>query len=750
MRLATITFQANPEAIPFLAASVVSAVVAGMAWRRGGSPGGPALMAMMAGEAGWASFEAAELLIVDLPVKRLCFMLRAGAAVATILGLMAFVLRFTGQDRWLTARRFAPLAAPAVLPLALAWTSPLHGLYWEVLRSRTFEQSYGAFAIAVPEYGPAFWFHFGYCYLLLAIAAVLLADAVANSEGIYRAQAGVMLFGVLLPWVVNILDMGRVFGFIHVDTVAIAFLVTGLAMLPAFQRFHLLDLRPVAREVVIRGMADPVVVIEPAGRIVELNPAAAALAGAEAAGMIGREAASAFSRWTALASLLEEVQQLEGRAVELDGPAADPGRRFEARASRLDERSRTAGWVVVLRDVTQRRLAEDERAARIEAEASDRAKDDFLAVLSHELRNPLTPVLAGADALLDDPATPWHMRPTLAMIRRNAELEARLIDDLLDLTRIRHGRLAVRPEVIDAHVPIRDALEVCEADLRSKSIQLDVALEADRRFVAFDPVRLQQVAWNLVKNAVKFTPEGGRITVRTRELLPGPRLDGLPWLELEVADTGIGIDPDLIPRVFDAFEQGGPETARRYGGLGLGLAICRAIVDAHGGRIAASSAGRGLGTTFRVELPTCPAPVGIDLPPAAPAAAAPSRRDRIRILLVEDDADTRGIVARLLRRQGFGVETAGDVRSAIELAIGADFDVLVSDLGLPDGSGLDLIRSLRARRSDLVGIAMSGYGMDEDLRRSQEFGFNAHLTKPLMIGALTAEILRLVPPPPPS
>src|SRR5262245_21407816 len=214
-----ITLQANPEAIPFGIAVAISGVLAVFAWRRRATPAAPAFAVMVAGEAAWALFEAMELVIVDLPVKRLCFALRVAGAVTTILSLLALVLRYTGRSQWLTPRRFGAICAPAVALTVLAWTNAWHHRYWAAIVN----EQLGAFWIAMPRYGPGFWAHFAYCYALVAVSTVLLAQAVFRLTGVFRAQASVMLFGVLLPWVVNIIDMGQVFGFIHIDTVAIAF-----------------------------------------------------------------------------------------------------------------------------------------------------------------------------------------------------------------------------------------------------------------------------------------------------------------------------------------------------------------------------------------------------------------------------------------------------------------------------------------------------------------------------------------------
>jgi PAS domain S-box-containing protein len=375
------------------------------------------------------------------------------------------------------------------------------------------------------------------------------------------------------------------------------------------------------------------------------------------------------------------------------------------------------------------------QTARREAEAANSAKDQFLAVLSHELRTPLTPVLASTSAMLEDPETPPEVRPALEMTRRNIELEARLIDDLLDVTRISQGKMRLEPEVVDAHALIHRALSICRSDLHAGALQLDLDLAAGEHHVEADPARLQQVFWNLIKNAVKFTPVGGTIALRShnRDSPEGRRL------VVEVRDTGVGIEPGLLPRIFDAFEQGEAALMRRFGGLGLGLAICRSVVKAHGGQLSAASPGKGQGATFILEL----AVVGATATRAATTGGfSSSRRAALKILLVEDNVDTLRVVGRLLRRRDYVVVQAECVAAALKAADESDFDLVVCDIGLPDGSGLDLIRQLMARRP-VKAIALSGFGMDEDLRRSEEAGFMAHMTKPVDFSKLEAMIQRV-------
>jgi len=381
----------------------------------------------------------------------------------------------------------------------------------------------------------------------------------------------------------------------------------------------------------------------------------------------------------------------------------------------------------------RRRAEEEMRLARDQAEAANRAKDRFLAALSHELRTPLTPVLMAVAELEHDPALSAGVREDLAMIKRNIELETKLIDDLLDLNRITCGKLPVNIEPVDLNEAIRNACEICRPSVRERGIRLETELHATTGLVAADAPRLQQVLWNVLKNAIKFTPEKGFIRVKAKRLHDAR-------CEVRVEDSGIGISPEVLPRIFDAFEQGGTAVTQQFGGLGLGLAICKALVELHHGTIRAESPGEGKGATFIIELPGAASLIKVT-GAVAPAAGAQGSR-QLRLLVVEDHADTARSLARLLGRAGFAVVTASDVASALAIAERESFDVLISDIGLPDGSGTDVMREVRAR-STIPGIAMSGYGMEEDVRRSHEAGFSEHLVKPVDADKLKEAIRRV-------
>jgi nitrogen-specific signal transduction histidine kinase/CheY-like chemotaxis protein len=391
--------------------------------------------------------------------------------------------------------------------------------------------------------------------------------------------------------------------------------------------------------------------------------------------------------------------------------------------------------VAVVQDTTERKLGELLlQRAKHEAEEANRAKDQFLAMLSHELRTPLTPVLMTIASLRRDPTLPDAMQSDLEVLQRNVELEALLIDDLLDLTRIAHGKLELHNDAADVHASLEHALNISASELQAKRITVTRQFEAHEHHCWGDGARLQQVFWNVVKNAAKFTPQGGHIDLRTRN-------DAAHRIVVEISDNGIGIEPTLLPRIFDAFEQGGRMTTTQYGGLGLGLAITKRVVDMHGGTIDAASAGRGKGATFTITLQAMETSLLDE--PVVFLSNDHAEEHTAELLLVEDHVDTARVLTRILKNAGYRVEHADTVASARELAKSKRFDLVVSDLGLPDGTGLELMRSLQEAHG-LRGIALSGFGTDEDRAGSIAAGFSEHLTKPVDWPLLRDAIERLL------
>ncbi|PYK32435.1 MAG: hypothetical protein DME58_05830 [Verrucomicrobia bacterium] len=376
---------------------------------------------------------------------------------------------------------------------------------------------------------------------------------------------------------------------------------------------------------------------------------------------------------------------------------------------------------------------------RQELIAANAAKDQFLAQLSHELRSPLTPVIAMVGELEAELPDSEPVKGALEVVRRNVELEARLIDDLLDITRISKGKLQLSFEPISIHQILQRAYEICRNEIEAKNLEVNFALRAAHPYVEGDPARLQQVFWNLIKNSVKFTPEKGRISIET--LNPAPNN-----IEVRVIDTGIGIEPQAIDKIFDAFEQGQSDITRRFGGLGLGLTISKTLIDAHGGHIRVQSSGKNQGATFTIELNTVERPIerdghGEDLSAdRKPDVAVTSDR---RLLLVDDHYDTCLSMKRMLERRGYQITVAHSAEQAVEKVRTQEFDLLISDIGLPDRSGYELMRELRLNKR-LPGIALSGFGSEQDVNQAREAGFAEHLTKPINFERLEKTIQSLL------
>jgi PAS domain S-box-containing protein len=380
------------------------------------------------------------------------------------------------------------------------------------------------------------------------------------------------------------------------------------------------------------------------------------------------------------------------------------------------------GVVLVFRDFSVRRAAEREMSElKDRLETANRAKDEFIAALSHELRTPLTPVLATLSSWESDGSAPREFADDIQMLCRNVRLEVRLIDDLLDLTRISRGQLALRRETVDAHELLGATVEIFRDETEARRIRIGLHAAASRHFVDADPARLQQVFWNILGNAVKATPTGGRIEIVTANE------DG--EIRVTIADNGRGMSPGTLAHLFQPFERSkSSHTGYRPTGLGLGLTISQNLMRAHGGEIEARSPGEGLGAVFTVRMPALDhvEPARPDGNDAGPDAAARP----LAVLLVEDHEDTAVVIGRIVSNMGHNVRIARTMTEALDRLRSEKFDIVLSDIGLPDGTGIELLEKTRAF-SQVPMIALTGYGMEDDLQRYREAGFLHQLTKPI-------------------
>jgi PAS domain S-box-containing protein len=403
--------------------------------------------------------------------------------------------------------------------------------------------------------------------------------------------------------------------------------------------------------------------------------------------------------------------------------------------------------VAAVRDISERKQIElaraqleQEQAARKNAEEANRLKDEFLATLSHELRTPLTAIVGWASMLRRKQLDPAMSEKALEAIERNAAAQTQLIGDILDISRIAVGKLRIAPEVINVADIAEAAITTVSPSAKAKAISVRPHIEPTGAVVHGDAARLQQVLWNLLSNAIKFTPRGGIVDVTVRSIHS--------VVEVRVTDTGIGIRADFLPHVFDMFRQGDASSTRAHGGLGLGLAIVRRLVELHGGTVAVESAGQGAGTTFTVHLPR--AAISADLSPRAgsdPKVSAARLLHGVRVAVVEDDEDSRELITTVIQHAGASVLPAANAKDGFQLIVQSRPDVLVSDIEMPGGSGYDLIRRVRALPADGGGmtpaLALTAYASPEDRLRALSAGFEAHLAKPVAPDTLTNAVATL-------
>ncbi len=481
--------------------------------------------------------------------------------------------------------------------------------------------------------------------------------------------------------------------------------------------------------------------LDPNGNVITWNTGAQKIKGYSADEIVGKNFASFYTAEDVAAgkpqrNLREACRRGyvrdQGLRVRKDGST------FEAEVvitALRDDAGEVRGFSKVTRDITDQIRSREFEAEKIAAQKASKAKDDFLAALSHELRTPLTPALAAATYLRDNAERlPSDFVEDVEIIKRNVQLQARLIDDLLDLTRIARGKLHLELEECDAHSIIQNAVETASSATAAKQLNISTQFEAKAYHILADCIRLQQVFWNLINNAVKFTSQGGQIIIRT--------FNGKSKrFHFEISDTGIGIEPQRLASLFQPFEQADPSVSRQFGGLGLGLAISKRLIDLHNGKIEAESRGRSFGATFKVTLDTLP---------QGTAAVSLNHRvggktsNPLHILLVEDHQDTRRTLSRLLTHFGHDVVTADNVERAMDIIGSNNIDVVLCDIGLPDGSGYEVAAQARAN-GGIKAIALTGFGTEKDVRRSKEAGFDFHLVKPVNFHELQTVLDQVAP-----
>jgi PAS domain S-box-containing protein len=507
--------------------------------------------------------------------------------------------------------------------------------------------------------------------------------------------------------------------------------------------------------------------IDTEGRVASWNSGAEHTLGYSSDEILGRSARCFFVPDRPDDDLLEREMkeaQATGRATSTGWRARKSGEHLYVEgvlSAVRDDEGRLLGYAKLMKDVTDKRrieaereqLLHSERAARGEAERTSRMKDEFLATLGHELRTPLNAILGWSQVLRRVGGGNAELGEGLKVIERNARAQAQIIEDLLDMSSIVSGKVRLEMRKVDLASVLEASVNAVRPAAEAKGIELEVALDASTSAVRADPNRLQQVFWNLLTNAVKFTPTAGRVSVTLER--------GSSHLKASVADTGEGIDPAFLPYVFERFRQADASTARRHGGLGLGLSIVKQLVELHGGRIDAASNGHGTGSAFTVELPALALDLdaaGRDGPRHHPARFTAEQIDAeapvanlggVRVLVVDDEPDARSLVERLLEDCAATVTTACSASEALAHVVREAPDVLLSDIGMPTEDGYSLmrrIRNLSGEASRVPAIALTAYARAEDRAKALQAGYQMHLSKPVEPVKLIEMIASLVRP----
>ncbi|HWS85850.1 MAG TPA: ATP-binding protein [Pyrinomonadaceae bacterium] len=504
-------------------------------------------------------------------------------------------------------------------------------------------------------------------------------------------------------------------------------------------------------EAILEGTSDAVFAKDLDGKYLLVNSACAKFIGRPKEQIIGRDDFELYPPETARRFVEADRVVLEsGETQVFEGLAKGAGGTQLFRVTKgvvRDREGRVVGLFGISHDMTERRRAEEERleraraqAARAEAEEASRMKDLFLATLSHELRTPLTSILGWAIMLDEGGTDETTAREAVKIIRRNAEQQRHIIDDILDASRIIAGKLHIEAQPLELARVVRAAVDVVRPAAEARGIRLSCDLGTPSGGgVVGDPHRLQQVFWNLLSNAVKFTPAGGEVRVEV-ERLPDE-------MRVTVSDTGRGISPDFLPHVFDRFRQADSSPSRAQGGLGLGLSLVKYLVEMHGGSVGAHSAGQGQGAVFTVNLPPAPAgPHATEEPAAGGRAQSPALKG-LRVLLVDDDEDTLQLLSMLLRKHGVEVASAASAALALGTLEQVRPDLLVSDIGMPEVDGYELMRTVRTLEAEhgrrTPALALTAYAGEGDRQLALDAGFDDHLAKPVEPEALLSAIARL-------
>jgi len=720
-------------ALVAFATAAGTAACAAWVMRRMQSPTAPASVLLFLALSVWLVAQGLEFLMRSPQDRILASKLAYLGIVFVPLSVLFVAARATRRDRWIDPTTRVLVSIVPVCSLLLVWSNELHGWIWDELVYRT--------DLPVPKmvygHGPAFWVLALYSYALLGIATVMLVQKYRSDWRRYGSEAALVLSGMVVPWVANIVYLSGLSPLPYVDLTPYGFTLTAGLVTYGLVRLGILEPAPVSRSTVVQELGDGLLVLDRRGRVVDANGAACDILGIPDSVVHGLRARDVLVAHPRLLTLLEEASDGASSAVEVETPG---GRRsFDVRVLALHERrEQNVGTLLVLRDVT------DYLRATEAAEAAAVAKSQFLANMSHEIRTPINGVLGLAQDLARQDL-PADARETVDGILHSADLLVSIVDDVLDFSKLEAGEgagSALEETPFEVRRLAADLVGTQTRRAADAGIALELSVaESVPDWLAGDEGRIRQVLTNLLTNAVKFTEQGG---VQVRVGCDGAEYERV-WIRFEVEDTGVGIPQDEQAHVFEPFTQADASLTRRFGGTGIGLAICRRLVAQMRGELGLhSEEGRGSRFWFVLPLAVVQAEdkaLAEEPPPEARPAASPPEppRPALRVLAVEDNAVNQRVVERLLRHLGCEPRVVADGAAAVEAVRAEPFDLVLMDCQMPGMDGFAAtraIRGLESERARVPIVALTAHAMAGDRERCLEAGMDDYLSKPVRLAAL--------------
>ncbi len=706
--------------IPVLVSALLLFVVATYAWRRRSTPGAGWFAAGMFCIACWSLFYALEMSSAELTAKLGFARIQTLCFFPLSVCWLAFALQYAGLGNGLTRRRLALLFVVPVLTMLAAVTN-VGGLYW---KSVTLVAN-PSFPFLKTVTGPANWIQSTYDYTLILIGLLLVLWKLFTSAQVYWGQAAALFVGILLPFLADIAGTFGLNPVPYLNLTPFAFSVTGLVLSLGMFRYGLLNIVPMAHDAIIQGLSDGVIVLEVQGRIVALNPAAERITGQAAEAVFGKRLTQVLPELGATATgagILAAPQQ------ELRVGSGPEQRIYEIRVSPLyDRRHQLTGGVVLLHDVTDHWAREEElRQAKEVAEAANRTKSAFLANMSHELRTPLNAIIGYSEMLRDEAEEIGQDEfiPDLQKIQTAGKHLLALINDILDLSKIEAGKMELYVESFELTGVVHDVVNTVQPLVQKNSNTLQVEMAGDLGTMHSDLTRVRQVVFNLLSNACKFTDHGTVTLAVKREAVSGQ-----DWVVIQVMDTGIGMTPEQIDRLFREFTQADVSTTRKYGGTGLGLAISQRLCQMMGGNVTVDSV-PGQGSTFTLRLPA-QVHTGGDEPSSPLRAEVPVvPGDAPLVLVVDDDPTVHDLMQRYLSKEGYRVVCAASGQEGLHLAQKLRPDAITLDVMMPSMDGWAVLTALKAD-PDLAPIPVVMLTIVDNKNLGFALGAADYLTKPI-------------------